>query len=161
MLDRQVLVLNRLWQAINVCTVRRAFTLLCQGHAQVVYSDGQNNFLTHDFESWRDFSTREPEDEMVHTISFKIRVPRVIVLLLFDRMPRKEVKFTRHNIFRARQEHLPVLRRRLREARPQSRSRRPAGQRRRDDLGKHCLLLHRLQHAQGQPPAASGRDAFD
>ena len=99
MLDRQVLVLNRLWQAINVCTVRRAFTLLCQGHAQVVHADGQNNFLTHDFESWRDFSTGEPEDEMVNTISFKFRVPRVIVLLLFDRMPRKEVKFTRHNIF--------------------------------------------------------------
>jgi len=42
---------------------------------------------------------REPEEEMVHTISFKIRVPRVIVLLLFDRMPKKEVKFTRANIF--------------------------------------------------------------
>ncbi len=99
MLDRQVLVLNRLWQAINVCTVRRAFTLLCQGHAQVVYADGSNNFFTHDFEAWRDLSVREPEEEMVHTISLKIRVPSVIVLLLFDRMPKKEVKFTRYNIF--------------------------------------------------------------
>ncbi|MEA3210790.1 MAG: hypothetical protein QOE70_3847 [Chthoniobacter sp.] len=99
MLDRQVLVLNRLWQAINVCTVRRAFTLLCQGHAQVVNATGGNNFFTHDFDSWRDLSQREPEPEMVHTIAFKIRVPRVIVLLLFDRMPKKEVKFTRHNIF--------------------------------------------------------------
>lgn len=99
MLDRQVLVLNRLWQAINVCSVRRAFTLLCAGHAQVVHADTQNNFLTHDFDSWRGFSDREPDDEMVHTISFKIRVPQVIVLLLFDRLPRKEVKFTRYNIF--------------------------------------------------------------
>lgn len=99
MLDRQVLVLNRLWQAVNVCTVRRAFTLLCQGHAQVVAADGANNFFTHDFGSWRDLSEREPEPEMVHTISFKIRVPRVIVLLLFDRLPKKEVKFTRHNVF--------------------------------------------------------------
>ena len=99
MLDRQVLVLNRLWQAINVCSVRRAFTLLCAGHAQVVHSDNANNFLTHDFDSWRHFSSEEPEQEMVHTIAFKVRVPRVIVLLLFDRMPRKEVKFTRHNIF--------------------------------------------------------------
>jgi 5-methylcytosine-specific restriction endonuclease McrA len=99
MLDRQVLVLNRLWQAINVCSVRRAFTLLCAGHAQVVDADADRNFFTHDFESWRDLSEREPEDEMVHTISFKIRVPRVIVLLLFDRMPKKEVKFTRANIF--------------------------------------------------------------
>jgi 5-methylcytosine-specific restriction endonuclease McrA len=98
MLERNVLVLNRLWQAVNVCSVRRAFTLLCAGQAQVVHTDG-SHFLTHDFESWRDFSTREPEEEMVHTVSIKIRVPRVIVLLLFDRMPRKEVKFTRHNIY--------------------------------------------------------------
>ena len=99
MLDRQVLVLNRLWQAVNVCSVRRAFVLLCQGHAQVVYEDGKNNFFTHDFVSWREFSLREPEAEMVHTISFKIRMPRVIVLLMFDRLPAKEVKFTRHNVF--------------------------------------------------------------
>jgi len=99
MLDKQVLVLNRLWQAVNVCSVRRAFALLCQGHAQVVYEDGNNNVLTHDFSSWQEYSQREPEPEMVHTISFRIRMPRVIVLLLFDRLPTKEVKFTRHNVF--------------------------------------------------------------
>ena len=99
MLDHQVLVLNRLWQAINVCTERRAFTLICQGHAQVVNAEGGNTFRTHDFASWRDFSSREPEPEMVHTIAFKIRIPRIIVLLIFDRLPKKEVKFTRANIF--------------------------------------------------------------
>ena len=99
MLDHQVLVLNRLWQAINVCTVRRAFTLICQGHAQVVNAEGGNSFRTHDFASWRDFSSREPEPEMVHTIAFKIRIPRIIVLMIFDRLPKKEVKFTRANIF--------------------------------------------------------------
>ena len=43
-LNSQVLVLNRLWQAVNICSARRAFTLLYQGHAQVVSSDHQNNF---------------------------------------------------------------------------------------------------------------------
>ena len=99
LLDRQVLVLNRLWQAVNICSARRAFALLCQGQAQVVWSDGINHFRTHDFEGWRDLSEREPEAEMVNTISFKVRIPRVIVLLIFDRLPTKEVKFTRHNIF--------------------------------------------------------------
>jgi len=100
-LNNQVLVLNRLWQAVNICSARRAFTLLYQGHAQVVSSDQQNNFATHDFASWLDFSISAPEaeHEMVTTISWKIRVPRVIVLLLFDRLPKKEVKFTRHNVF--------------------------------------------------------------
>ncbi len=99
LLDRQVLVLNRLWQAVNVTTVRRAFVLLFQGHAQIVSANGGNNYATHDFDSWRDFSSREPESEMVHTISFRVRIPRIIVLLMFDRLPKKEIKFTRHNIF--------------------------------------------------------------
>jgi 5-methylcytosine-specific restriction endonuclease McrA len=82
-LNSQVLVLNRLWQAVNICSARRAFALVYAGHAHVVSSDEANNFMT----------------EMVTTISWKIRVPRVIVLLFFDRLPKKEVKFTRHNVF--------------------------------------------------------------
>ena len=39
-LNENVLVLNRLWQAINVCTVERAFMLLYMGHAEVVIEDG-------------------------------------------------------------------------------------------------------------------------
>jgi len=98
-LDQPVLVLNRLWQAVNTCSVRRAFTLLYQGHAQVVSTDEQENFLTHDYTSWRDFSRSNPETDMVRTISLNIRIPRIIVLLLFERLPKKEVKFTRHNVF--------------------------------------------------------------
>jgi len=98
-LDQPVLVLNRLWQAVNTCSVRRAFTLLYQGHAQVVSTDEERNFFTHDFNSWQDLSRLNPEPEMVKTISINIRVPRIIVLLLFERLPKKEVKFTRHNVF--------------------------------------------------------------
>ncbi|HOK79081.1 MAG TPA: HNH endonuclease, partial [Verrucomicrobiota bacterium] len=35
-LNQPVLVLNRLWQAVNVCSARRALTLLFEGRAQVV-----------------------------------------------------------------------------------------------------------------------------
>jgi len=65
----------------------------------VVSTDQQNNFLTHDFQSWRDLSRANPEGEMVKTISLNIRIPRIIVLLIFERLPKKEVKFTRHNVF--------------------------------------------------------------
>lgn len=93
-----VLVLNRLWQAINVCTAERALTLLYSGHAQVVCEDG-GNFNTFSFSQWCDFSDQYDGDEVVSTISFRIRIPRVILLLFFDRLPNKEVKFTRHNVF--------------------------------------------------------------
>ncbi len=95
-LNSQVLVLNRLWQAVNICSARRAFALVYAGHAHIVSSDEANNFMTHDFESWRGLSANAPDHEVVTTISFKIRIPRVIVLLVFDRLPKKEVKFTRH-----------------------------------------------------------------
>ena len=97
-LSNNVLVLNRLWQAVNICTVKRAFMLLYQGHAQVVEPD-RGTFQTMTFSQWHSFSHGYEGADVVSTISFKIRVPKVILLLFFDRMPKKEVKFTRHNIF--------------------------------------------------------------
>ncbi len=98
-LNQHVLVLNRLWQAVNVCTARRALTLLFEGHAQVVLTDGDGVFQTFSFSQWRDLSAQAAHPETIATVSFKIRVPRVILLVMFDRLPKKEVKFTRHNIF--------------------------------------------------------------
>ncbi len=98
-LNQQVLVLNRLWQAVNICSARRALSLLFEGHAHVVLDDNAGNFRTFDFRQWRDLSDQQPHPESIHTVSFKVRVPRVILLLMFDRLPKKEVKFTRHNIF--------------------------------------------------------------
>jgi 5-methylcytosine-specific restriction endonuclease McrA len=99
MLNQHVLVLNRLWQAVNVCTARRALTLLFQGHAQAVLNCSDGSFRTYNFTQWHDFSQQEPHPESVATISFRIRIPRVILLVVFDHLPKKEVKFTRHNIF--------------------------------------------------------------
>jgi 5-methylcytosine-specific restriction endonuclease McrA len=98
-LNKQVLVLNRLWQAVHVTGVRRALALLFQGHAQVVLGDDDGAFQTFSFDEWRYFSEEEPHEDSIGGISFRLRVPRVIVLAVFDKLPRKEVKFTRHNIF--------------------------------------------------------------
>ena len=98
-LNQPVLVLNRLWQAVNVCSARRALTLLFEGRAQVVLGANDGSFQTYNFNEWQDFSERQPHAESIHTISFRIRVPRVILLVLFDRLPKKEVKFTRFNVF--------------------------------------------------------------
>lgn len=92
-----VLVLNRLWQAVNICTIQRAMVLLYTGHAQVV-SEDKSGFNTFTFGEWCDFSPKDGED-MVRTISFRVRAPRIILLLFFDRLPNKEVKFTRYNVF--------------------------------------------------------------
>ena len=49
-LNQHVLVLNRLWQAVNVCTARRALTLLFQGHAQAVLNADDGSFQTFNFQ---------------------------------------------------------------------------------------------------------------
>src|SRR5262249_21130093 len=54
-LDASVLVLNKLFMAIHIISVRRAFCLLCKELAEVVsLEDGQ--FATYDFNTWREVS---------------------------------------------------------------------------------------------------------
>jgi len=156
----QVLVLNRLWQAVHVCSVRRALTLLFEGDAQVVFGSGDGDFRTLNFQQWRDLSAADPDaDSSVGTVSFRIRVPRVIRLLGFDRFPKKEVKFTRHNLFERDRNTCQycgrVFDRRdlnLDHVIPRDRG----GT---DDLGKHRVFVHPVQHAQGQPDPGRGAHA--
>jgi 5-methylcytosine-specific restriction endonuclease McrA len=98
-LDDPVLVLNRCWQPIHTCSVRRALHLVCLGRAQVVQVDGEARFATHDFASWLDHSRGATGEGVVHGISRSLWAPRVVVLALYDKLPRLEVKFTRRNVF--------------------------------------------------------------
>jgi len=100
-LDQPVLVLNRLWQAVNVIGARRAFGLLARGHAHVVHQQ-EDDFRMFSMMDWIDFSADHPtliELEMVHTPTRTIRLPRVILLTFFDKLPSKELKLTRNNVF--------------------------------------------------------------
>ena len=98
-LEHPVLVLNRFWQPIHTCPVRRSLHLLCLGHAQVVQVDGEERFNCHDLSSWIGYSNGYTDAEMIHGAQIVIRVPKIIVLAVYDRLPRLEVKFTRRNVF--------------------------------------------------------------
>jgi 5-methylcytosine-specific restriction endonuclease McrA len=96
MLNRQVLVLNKHWMAVHVCTVRRALTLMFQELARVVTED----FQTWDFESWRELSAfANSGTPLIHTPQFQLLLPQVIVLMRYNRLPPRTVKFNRRNIF--------------------------------------------------------------
>ena len=102
LLERPVLVLNRLWQPVHTCSVKRALKLLCLGHAQVVQTEGEARYQTHDIGSWVEYSGDEAStlaEEVIRSVKVALRVPKIIVLAIYDRIPRKEVKFTRQNIF--------------------------------------------------------------
>lgn len=102
-LDSSVLVLNKHYMAVHVVDARRAFCLLFKRIAEVI-SVQDEQYVSFDFESWRDLSAMREnfsgdEDEVVRTVSFDIRVPRVIRLLFYDKLPRHDVRFNRRNIF--------------------------------------------------------------
>lgn len=98
-LDFNVLVLNKLWQPIHTCSVRRAVKLLCLGHAQVVEAEGEMKYQTHDLGSWLEASSEKLTEGMIRSVRFAMKIPKVIVLAMYDKLPSKEVKFTRHNVF--------------------------------------------------------------
>ena len=78
---------------IHVTTVRRAFSLIYQGTALAVNGE----YETFDFNAWRRQSSRT--DDSVGTPGGAILLPRVIVLLGYDRVPKRHVRYSRLNIF--------------------------------------------------------------
>ncbi len=94
MIDSHVLVLNRSFLPIHIATVKRAFCLLYSGIAKAV----DDQYRIFDYESWRDLAVREG-DEAIGLIGRMIRVPRVIALVAYDRMPKGGVRFSRTNIY--------------------------------------------------------------
>jgi 5-methylcytosine-specific restriction endonuclease McrA len=93
MLNSSVLVLNRSYLPVHVTSARRAFTLLYQGIARVV----NEQYQTFDFETWSQLAVARDADS-VGTPSGPIRIPRVIALVAFDRLPKRHVRFSRINL---------------------------------------------------------------
>lgn len=88
-----VLVLNRNYQPIHVTDVKRAFSLLYQGVARAL----DEQYRLYDFEDWAALAAAEKES--IRTVSRVIRVPRVLVLAAFEKLPRMRARFSRHNIY--------------------------------------------------------------
>lgn len=93
-LNTKVLVLNQSYFPVHVTSVRRAFSLLYQGIAKAV----DNQYHTFDFESWSALSASLNE-ETIGLVGRAIKVPRVILLITYDRVPKRRVRFSRFNVF--------------------------------------------------------------
>ncbi len=100
-LNQRVLVLNRLWQAVNIIGVKRAFSLLMLDHAQVVHPRADSLEVLNAAD-WIAHSVANPptdDHDCIHTIRLRLRLPHVILLRYYERVPAKEVKFNRQNLF--------------------------------------------------------------
>lgn len=94
-LTQPTLVLNRSWVAIDTTSVVDALRLLFKGSAVAVTPD---SFEMHGFESWSDLAV-EPDEPHVRTARLRLRIPEVIALTGYDKVPQRSVAFTRRNLF--------------------------------------------------------------
>lgn len=94
-LTRPTLVLNRVWQPVGVATVARALSLVVAERARIV---DPASFQQH---SWSDWARLIPRDDelFVQAVSLRVRLPEVITLSGYDRVPRNAVAFSRRNLF--------------------------------------------------------------
>jgi len=96
-LDGRTLVLNRSWAAISTTSVKNALGLVYRGAARAVCTE---TFTPHDFDSWAAISRHRTDQDMIATVSLRIRVPEVVVLTDYNGFPRRGVAFSRRNLYR-------------------------------------------------------------
>lgn len=116
-LSANVLVLNRLYHPIHVTSARRAFVLLYKNDAEAIALSDER-LVGFDFSAWMEHSLDatpaapgnpgalgpSEDDDFVTTVTARLRVPRIVRLLEYERFPVGRVNFSRRNVL-ARDEY--------------------------------------------------------
>jgi 5-methylcytosine-specific restriction endonuclease McrA len=89
-----VLVLNRNYLPVRLTTARNAFELMYLGRARAL----DTTYEPYDFHTWVKMEPQEG-DELVGTSRGAIRVPRVLLLTTYNRVPRVPLRLSRRNVF--------------------------------------------------------------
>lgn len=95
-LNEPTLVLNKSWLPISILRVKDSFCKVFGGMAKFIDDD----FAQYSWEEWinSDKNQQGKESEFVHTPKYKVKAPKLIRLLYYNRMPKTDVKLTRRNI---------------------------------------------------------------
>lgn len=102
-LSSSVLLLNRFYMAVRIISAKRAMSLVYREMAEIVsVEDGK--FLSYDFEDWLEVSLardrfQADEYDWIRTVRFQIAVPKIVRLLVYEKLPRADVKLNRRNLF--------------------------------------------------------------
>lgn len=93
-----VLVLNRGWQAIHVKTPADALSMMYSDVATGLDIRGEDNMVPLRWKDWIQLPI-ESNDDFIKTVRGNIKVPKVIVLCNFSRVPKKRPRFSSKNIW--------------------------------------------------------------
>lgn len=91
------LVLNKNYHAIHIIPWQKSVSLVYQGAAQAV----DEGMVAYGFEDWVELTKQMKSNSkgFVNSATMRIAVPEVIRLTRYDKLPRQDVTFTRHNIY--------------------------------------------------------------
>tara|TARA_Y100000310_G_scaffold345772_1_gene469646 strand:+ start:1050 stop:1637 length:588 start_codon:yes stop_codon:yes gene_type:complete len=93
-LNRPVLVLNKIWAAIFIETLRQVLPKIFKNAALIV---DYHDFNTYTWDQW--YELEPNNDELVIKTTRKdVRVPRLVVLRAYNKIPVFDVKLTRKNL---------------------------------------------------------------
>jgi len=93
-----VLVLNRSWQAVHAHSAAQALSMMYTGTATGLDILGNDQMVPYKWDDW----IKLPDDtnaKCVSTINGRIKIPTVIILCNFNRVPMKIPKFTMKGIW--------------------------------------------------------------
>ena len=90
-----VLVLNRSWIPVHIITWDKAMTLMVKEAARPL----DRELDVYDFKTWLEYSAAHNDYPTVATTKQLICLPEIVILSHFDRLPLRDVKYTRTTLF--------------------------------------------------------------
>ena len=93
-----VLVLNRNWQAIHVKCPAEALSMMYSDNATGLDIVGEDNMVPYKWEDWINLP-HDNSSDYVSTVNQKIKIPKVIVLCHYDKVPIKRPKFSTNGVW--------------------------------------------------------------
>jgi 5-methylcytosine-specific restriction endonuclease McrA len=110
----QVLVLNKLWQAVNVVCLQEALSkvfstykdgtpkarIIGSNDGKSVIIDPTEGFQTFTWEDWSQLRC-DPDEDFIRSVNWKFKIPQVILLSDYGDLPQRKVKFSRRMVHRS------------------------------------------------------------
>ena len=88
------LVLNKGWTPVSITPVKKAIAKTMLGLAKILDTE---TYELYTFEEWMELPVSEGQ-RSIKTSHSRVRLPEVIVLSDYERLPQREVKLTRKNL---------------------------------------------------------------
>ncbi len=95
MLQKPVLILNKVWIPIRIKDVQKAITLLCRDRACVVNTE---NYELYNWKEWYNQKVNDGEP-YIQSVKKKVKVPDIILLSRYNKIPKEAPRLTKKNIF--------------------------------------------------------------